>query len=651
MSSYDKKVVSLFTTELKTIYIVYDIENRFAQTNINKLLLKKGFHILELNQNQPAKFRFIYETEFRLIWNQGENKELIILVNALKEQTDQLIPFDILNQCEEVDIRAKKIYPCLPDSIGKKIPSKTLNLLDPFISEREKTFRSEEFKSFLLKKIFSLDVKEWENPEILIRDLIFFLEKDSHLGFYIDIIYDLIPFNLKILLRLDILILNSRTKLFNWLSKLWSEYIIILSKKQNPIIDFSRGDLKYTIIQLIELGFVNPYEFKNQIELPAWTKNGLKLDLGFSINGAITGLKDLIKEKNKNELKIDDWNKLIDAIAHLESLISLSSETSKYLNRVLSLFDCIDEKFNNWYSKNYLRIHNKSHFFKPYTINQVLPFIYLQYKKKEIPVCLLVIDAMSAFTWKIIKNFLNIPIEWIKRESYTLVEIPTITRVSRSSLIGGIQPHEFDPLNKLPNEERLWYQFWDKKGLKKEVNFIKLHNKIDKSYEFPNSQILGLVLDDVDKIGHTSISYKDYYNRIRVFTKETLNTIINLLLFKHYKIYIIADHGVRRSNKRKFINKNPFTQSKGSRFIISEKKIGNTPELFEISGKNIGLNDIAFLYLAKGSYSLGKKEHAFDHGGLSLSETIVPFIEINKEFMEMKNKPEVIVYEKSKSNV
>lgn len=635
MSSYDKKVASLFITELKTIYIVYDIENRFAQTDLKKYLFKKGFHILEFNQNQPAKFRFIYETEFRLIWNQDENKELIILVNALKEQTEQLIPFDILSQCEEVDIRAKKIYPCIPDSIGNKLPSKTLNLLDLFISEKERTFRIEEFKSYILKKVFSLDVEQWEIPEILIRDLIFFMEKDSHFGFYIDIIHDLIPFNLKNLLGLDIHILRSRTKFFNLLSKIWSGYIIALSKKQNPIIDFNRGDLKYTIIQLIELGFVNPHEFKNQIELPAWTKKGLKLDLEFSIEGAILGLKDFIKEVNKNELKIEGWNKLIDVIAYLESLISLSNETDKYINRVLSLFDIIDEKFIFWYSKNYLRIHHKSHFFKPYTINQVLPFIYLQYKKKEIPACLLVIDAMSAFTWKIIKNFLNIPKEWIRRERHTLVEIPTITEVSRSSLIGGIQPYEFDPLTKHPSEERLWYQFWDKKGLKKEVNFIKLQINIDKSYEFPNSKILCLILDDVDKIGHSSISYKDYYTRIRVLTEEKLNIIINLLLNKHYKIYIIADHGVRRSNKRKFISKNPFMVSKGSRFIISEKKIGSTSELFEISGKSIGLKDIAFLYLAKGSYSLGKKDHAFDHGGLSLSETIVPFIEINKESIDV----------------
>src|SRR5699024_1848998 len=108
----------------------------------------------------------------------------------------------------------------------------------------------------------------------------------------------------------------------------------------------------------------------------------------------------------------------------------------------------------------------------------------------------------------------------------------------------------------------------------------------------------------------------------------------DLLSENGFSIFITSDHGNTECRRVGRLSDGVLVQSKGERVRMYHDKITRNKRADEYSllkWPNIGLpEDMNLLLANKHKACILKEQQAVSHGGISLSEVIVPFIEVTR---------------------
>ena len=136
---------------------------------------------------------------------------------------------------------------------------------------------------------------------------------------------------------------------------------------------------------------------------------------------------------------------------------------------------------------------------------------------------------------------------------------------------------------------------------------------------------------------HKSQNKNMLYNSIKICNiSRKLEIIVNSLLEKGFDVYITADHGNTQclgiGNEKKF---GVETASKGKRMLVL-KDFANKKELIEKYNlieipKDYLMNEYDYFVCSSNSAFENKNTQLMSHGGITLDEVIVPFIEVKCE--------------------
>ncbi len=355
--------------------------------------------------------------------------------------------------------------------------------------------------------------------------------------------------------------------------------------------------------------------------------------------------KALVKKQMNNKPTPYDWYEILNQYADLELLAVESDLDSNYYNEIQKEINKSNVDFQEYLLENYCHLHNFTSLKSPILINNVLDFIYQRSKK----FALIVMDGMSFFDWKAISyNFKSIKFN----QSFALAMIPTITSISRQSLLSGKFPKNLEKIWDLSMEEKefkesaknLGYKEYEVSYLKKKLSsvtqlsddcnndFLSIENNVTL-----NTKALAVVINDIDDLVHQSRNRKALLNSIKEYNiSEKLENLINSLIKNKFDIFITADHGNTQCIGMGNCGKNGVeTTSKGKRMLVL-KNYANKTEL--ISKYN--LIELPKDYLKEDyDYFVCPLNKAFDapnnkfmsHGGITLDEVIVPFIEVKEK--------------------
>jgi len=640
LNNYEERLVSLFQCNSDKPYLIYDSENRFGQGSLFDLLQKKGFTIIVYES--PIQIRYYYEKEIRNNLEQGTELNIIIVIPE-NQIVNARIPMDIMQNIENIEIRIAKIYPRIPSVLGSKIPSKILDCLDETFSQLTCAINDKKAKSLILQEL-GYDPSSRINPENVLISLSSFFESEwVGESFLLNIFIQSIPNSFISVFYNGQQFPHNRSEFYEWLNRKWQDFVFYISKMNEipPVFDFEQASMKNLILGLITAKKISVIKLDSMEGIPDWVKIGIIQDVDANFKREYEELIELYENSAKNGLNINDWEHIVEKIATLEILLAQSDLEGKLTTSLLNLFDNIDDLFSNWFKQNYLALHKKSSALKPNFVGQILPFLSRKNQScSSCKIAILVIDCMSNLAWNIIRMNLDLPSENFLSMSYVLTEIPTITRVCRTSLLGGINTWDQNPslLSKNYNEEDLWTSFWENKGFNEANRYCRLDlQSLQWSTiisDFLETPYLSLIIDDIDKMVHSSMSYNDLFSRIKQFVTLKLQSLINILLDKGYRIYLTTDHGFRRClhkiNFTTLLSKQSklFLQSKGGRFTISERNEKETEFFHNLTYQQLGIPENKWIYLAKASYTFTKTAVGFDHGGLSISEVVIPFIQI-----------------------
>jgi len=259
---------------------------------------------------------------------------------------------------------------------------------------------------------------------------------------------------------------------------------------------------------------------------------------------------------------------------------------------------------------------------------------------------LLCFDCMGFEEWNAIKSYLlkNSSLEFIEQYSFSM--LPSETNYSSSALFAGLTPKEIKELpfvNTITwrNEEQLFKKSLQKKGIdESQIYFQRCIGPdqltIENYHSFSDYDSVGIIFSFIDRFIHKDFlqDKKLVFQNIQHYLEKTkLITILLSLIEQDFKVYITADHGNIQAKGNGINVSKDLVDTKAKRYLIQERKDlleeYKTKDSVILKLKNI--NGHQYLLLQTGSHMFsGKNEEALTHGGISVSEVIIPFIEVKK---------------------
>jgi hypothetical protein len=253
-----------------------------------------------------------------------------------------------------------------------------------------------------------------------------------------------------------------------------------------------------------------------------------------------------------------------------------------------------------------------------------------------------VIDGLALNQWITLRD--SLPVNNMRFiENAVFAWIPTLTAVSRQSIFSGKSPYEFgDSIYTTEKEASSWSLFWQNNNLLK--HNISYQKNMDKNLNIQESKnelvsnktiIAGLVLNKIDNIMHgMELGMTGLHNQIRLYgeTGYLKDLIINLL-DRNFEIWITSDHGNTECTGRGRPHEASSAKSRGERVRVyrSAELLKSVMDKYPWSDcwDPIGLPKAYFPLLAQeDSAFLPENTTAISHGGISMQETIVPFIKV-----------------------
>ncbi len=318
----------------------------------------------------------------------------------------------------------------------------------------------------------------------------------------------------------------------------------------------------------------------------------------------------------KETIGYEDWFEF----AELKAKIRVASLQS---NRTYD-FSVAEDKFQKFLLDEYGNLSEKHEEGYPLMLPKVIKHIAGKYEKTA----LIVLDGMSLFDFEIIKLYFK-GITYNYSKSFAV--IPTLTPVSRQCLLSGKYPKDLDEPFSLKQEEELFREVLQKLGYhSREILYSKEYNP----QIHPETKFAAVILKDFDdtlhnQTGGMQAQVKEIYSYAR---SGRLQALISQLTGKGFKVYLTADHGNTEAIGLGEYRVGVHIETKSKKIILS-----NNAELDRSLWANANLIKYPPYYLdEKYTYFLCKPGFSFDkeglsvftHGGMSLDEVIVPFVEI-----------------------
>jgi hypothetical protein len=597
MKTWRDSILKQFVPQISKLSLVSDPDNLLTEEKMSLALRKQGFDILEFNN--AIEFRYAYESRYRVLWDAGSATELVVILHT-KEIDLGNLPYDLLEAGKKFYFNIDDLFPVFsPHALGVF----DRNLLDFLFSFRD-LFPTEKMGDkasidFLLRYVYKIDSEAINNELDLIKALMYvhyapLRIPQLYFQRFEEVLSD----------KTDLKSLPIKPLLYD--KEYFTAYLV---EKHEEVINTSP---EVQLTKIINTGYADIEKLFTYLE---------EYDISLAFNHR-------------------DWIYVAWKFAHLTSFIFKNNYT-QYFKRIHFLYMKINNPFEQWICNNLSGLRTIPAV-TPAMVHHIPHYISSQYKQNGNPSALLVFDGMSLDQWITLRDSLDTD-SFLFDENALFSWVPTLTSVSRQAIFSGKSPYEYgDYIHTTSREEAYWSLFWENNGLPKQS--VAYRKNIDASFDtdviektiIPHKTIVaGFVLNTIDNIMHgMKMGMAGFHNQIKIFGGKTyLNSLITKLFDYGYDIYIVSDHGNTECEGEGFPEEGSIAKSRGERVRVyqSEALMQSVENRFpwSLPWKPIGLPDGYYPLVAKGvSAFLPKNTQAVSHGGISIKETIVPFIKV-----------------------
>ena len=403
-----------------------------------------------------------------------------------------------------------------------------------------------------------------------------------------------------------------------------------------------------------------PTSLSNKIDITVYDYSLLPIDIEYPLAQSLntgnliallcfyndSGKTNLITESNiQNELVVSKKHQdqivcanlkdkiftLSQAINHYDEILELGRLWGEYvylcheieINPDDMLLKTIDENIKNAVLDGCLKhsFHESSSNLK--TVDKIRTYIKQKNKSKIALICF---DGMGVAEWNLLERYLSaLGLKFSERYLFAL--IPTMTSISRSAIYYGTYESVYS-LGSI-NEEKQFNDYFKNK-------FCRFYREgeIKNEDSILGVDFVSVIYNFFDELAHkTELPPGEqtkaiYFENVLIYLERSQIKDELLLLKKlGYSIYFCSDHGcvVAQGNGQK-IDKYLIEQSCKRATLMSKSELANS---YDANQYEIPFVTDKIALLAKGrTMFASKKETKISHGGITLDELIVPFVEI-----------------------
>ncbi len=638
-----QRVLEKFNLEMHRIILVADPDGILQEESILGNLTGQGFEVVEYND--PVAFRYVYEAEFR---DQTDRK----LIVQVRDHNLNVLPYDVLQVGVPVSLSLAEFFPRFSYPVLKQLDMDVIGALYQAYSEYDGGKLGDQgTREFVLQHVYELVPGLIKNIEQFIRILISLHYRKVQLS------EDLIEFINEKLQGKEFFtgingakLLAGREEFWGFLQEQWRLFIYNKIKGGGQtLVPFEHNDIRVYIDNLFLEGILTPVDVTEGADnLPGWAKVGIA---GYQDTHGEQRLTLLIEKLEKllhqENLSYQHWLNVAPVLAEAKVIVHEVENLPRAIkDRFNGVYRELGKLFKEWLLVKYGTLSNLPYIKNPVMVHHIPKFLGYQGRKNGWQrLALVVLDGMAWDQWLLVKKHLLKASGVRFEEGSSFAWVPTMTSVSRQAIFAGEPPRYFkDSLFTTNKEDQLWKRFWENEGFKAfNIKLVKElgdgdGSELDSLLSDPKTQILGLVIDKVDKMVHgQQLGTKGMYQDIELWMQGGyLQSLLDKLLANNFKVYIASDHGNVAAVGQGKLNQGVLVDSKGERFRIYQNQEFLREAMEETKSiawpNKYGLPEDIHILLAEDETAyITKGKSVVSHGGISIEEIIVPFIRLWKE--------------------
>lgn len=647
------QLLALFPQNTHPLVLVSDPDGLLSDEAILAKLAERGFQIIQ--EAEPVLLR--YRVEQVKPYN-VERPVLIVTDGALED-----LPFDLWQQGQHVKIALHEFFPNLAYPILRALTSiQRVRLIQ--IPQPKERLGEQRTIHFLLENVFAFNTNLIQQPAYFVLWLDEFHQSNAPfpqviLEHVLEQLYKSSEYKAWPLKE----ILQDRGAYRNFIQDQWQGFLSMQTgkylgeKNAEYLLHFETSQgLQDALPRLLRNGNLTRVQVETRTPMPVWVVPGIfmldedprprrKTELVAVLNEALSTLTP--------ESRWEEWKAMAYQWAELTNLhndLGLPSLEDK--DHYKEIRSRLDTSAMSWLQQKYSLLAAQK-LPTPHHVHHIPHYLnYLRSQGKVKKVALLIMDGMSLSDWLLVKEaWQRRQKDWQYKENLLLAQVPTITAVSRLSLISGLRPSDFY----IPNATKLtetksWNAFWSREGLPENtISLLALNlEKTDPTPEItnPRLQALCLIERQIDDIMHGAmLGEANHQSSVNLWLSQNnlgkssnkLENIINVLLDERFTVFIASDHGHCEAYGIGKPSEGLMVQSRGRRARLYQDYL--TAEHIQATYNNTILWKEDGL-LPKDLYAVlpaGRQAFAdfgeiwVTHGGPTIDEIVVPLIEINRK--------------------
>jgi hypothetical protein len=662
MTMWADRILKEFPSDLVRLWIVADPDDVLLDERVLSRLRDQGYNVLPFEDS--IAFRAEYEEGYRAAWDRGESGPSRALILQLRGTQVYELPWDYRRQAREVSLSLSDLFSKLSYPVVRQLGTHML----PRLFEAQKKYAHHTLGEALTKDFVLTHIFQMCSPHLIIRhedlwrELLRLLSRESLLPLVLADHVGQVVGEHGIFKGLQVTeLFSNRSVALRFIQEAWYRYLAKLGVSgtnvaEPPHIDYGEGfdvPFEHTEVRVIVSMFLDGTLHPLMVDrvpdsLPEWAKVGVVKDPSAMRNLILAGVSSLAAELPDIESLHRDWihfaRKMAEVLSRFHSLKEADSETIK--DKLVELQIVADERLREWVGKYYADLPLRAIDKGPIMVHHVPRVLSLRRSSGEDKIALLVFDGLSIDQWIQIRDKVaNSSPQLVFDENACFAWLPTLTSVSRQALFSGLRPREFgDSIEITSKEPAMWSRFWQDQGLRaNEVLFRKSIKRIgdlsDLDAQLSNSpvKVAGIVVDTVDDFVHGAVLGKrDIAQRVASWCdSKFVDRLFELLLGKGFHVYVTSDHGNVEATGIGRPNQGVASETRGERVrtyrseaLLSESAAAFTGT-FRLDVPGLPANFLPLFATGHGAF-VPKGEHVVSHGGMSVEELFVPFIEIKR---------------------
>lgn len=644
--------------------VVIDPDNLLTDESLLAEIQNSSYDILQLEDE--VSFRNRFERRYRSRWDAGEPRHVVVIVHTT--ESARHIPYDLLQKGKKIEVSISAIFPQLNALTVKELDRAYFNDLytahASLLASSQKLHGERATLEFILRAVFGLDPALPPNPIRLIELLIHkhYLSRQLPAALINYLAEKTFPQVTSFGLMADFL--HSPAVFYAWLDTAWAEFIRARAiNPPPPGLSLDDPRLRSLLANLFSEGLLSRIPTPSSLPLADWLSVGLLPASGkykasdwtsadlYNLQARLSRFAKLDSStlpQGKTDLR--DWLNLAAEWAEaIYQANSLPGELYKEAAPALAAARAaLDGHFSAFIQARYSAVDYYQDNRSPISLAGVNSWLH-QAAAPDERLVMICFDGLALDQWYLLRDYLQSKLPGLKfNENRAYAMAPSITPISRQALFSGRPPVNFaDTWDKTTQDAERWNAWW----VHREIPPLRVKHLAIKAsapdFSALNEIIasknvrLGLLINLFDDVMHAvkelppQSDKRIYYDTLRSYLENgVLDRLFAVLLEGGYRIFITSDHGNLAGVGNGITPPKALIETYARRVAIfdseslarefAEQKNGI---YFRTKSLPPGLHPVYptgnQLYATTGSVQIS-------HGGLSIEEMIVPFIEVTR---------------------